>query len=164
MTDNQRQTAPVEQEGPPPYDADAVGRIAKRIQIEDVQLLGLIFQRADDSPLPDYQREVAPDELAIGVEWKLAEPPSELGCALTFAAHFESDPPYELVARFGLRYAVKEGPPLADEDLEQFAHWNAVFNAWPFWRELASTTIARTDFDRFVVPVMPVPRERQPGD
>jgi len=43
-------------------------------------------------------------------------------------------------------------------DLEQFVHWNVLFNAWPYWREYLASTLNRAQLPRFVVPVMGVPR------
>lgn len=159
MTDLDTTASPTPAEGPPAYDAAAVGRVAKRIEIESVELLGVIFQRADDTPLPVYPSEATPQELGIGVEWEVDATTSILGCAISFAAKFESEGPYELIARFGLRYAISGDQPINEPDLNQFAHWNAVFNAWPYWRELASSTIARTGFKKLIVPVLPVPRD-----
>jgi hypothetical protein len=90
-----------------------------------------------------------------------------LGCALNFTATFEEagedgvpGGPYYLFARFRLIYEIHEeqGEELTSEDLQQFAQWNAVFNAWPYWREYLSSTINRAQLPRFVVPVMGVPR------
>lgn len=153
----------LEQDGAalPPYDPAAVGRIAKRIQIQSVELLGAHFQRSDDGALPEASPSEAVPEIGIDVEWNLSDDGALLGCALTLGTFFEGDGPYDLVARFRILYAVEPGDPLDEADLEQFAHWNAVFNAWPYWREYLSSTLNRAQLPQFVAPVLPVPR---PGE
>lgn len=146
--------------GPPPaYDPAAVGRVVPCVDILGVELLGAHFERLDDEPLPRQAAgEVIPD-VGIGVEWAIDDEEGLLGCALTFGTIVEgSRPPYSLVARFRLLYTVKSETRLKRSDLEQFAHWNAVFNAWPYWREYLSSTINRAQLPPFVAPVMRVPR------
>jgi hypothetical protein len=109
-----------------------------QVEIEHVHLLGAHFERHDDRPLPsDDGREDVPDEMAISVEWDLDADRRLLGCALTFSTSFPDadEPPYEVVARFRLTYRLL-GDAVPDEgDCEQFVYWNAVFNAWLYWRE-----------------------------
>jgi hypothetical protein len=146
--------------GPPPYDAGAVGRVAACVEILSVELLGAYFERADDSPLPvEAPGELTPAIGIGGVEWELSPDGSTLGCAVNFGATFDTEPePYELYARFRLLYALQDGAELDEADVNLFAHWNSVFNAWPYWREYLSSTINRAQLPRFVVPVMGVPR------
>ena len=42
--------------------------------------------------------------------------------------------PYCLLAEFRLTYSVKGDEPVDEDDVKQFVHWNALFNAWPYWR------------------------------
>lgn len=156
--------------GPPPYDPVAVGRVARRVEIQDVHLLGSHFERTDDdevlprSPAPSEP----PESTGINVEWELSEVGDALGCVVTFATVFASeeageDPPYNLVARFRLLYSVSGDDPVSADDLNQFAHWNALFNAWPYWREYLMNTIARAELEPFVVGVLGIPRWEQQG-
>ena len=54
--------------------------------------------------------------------------------------------------------ARQDGAELDEGDVNLFANWNSVFNAWPYWREYLSSTINRAQLPRFIVPVMGVPR------
>lgn len=146
--------------GPPPYDAAAVGRVAARIEIVSIELIGAHFDRSNGGPLPeDVPGELVPF-IGIGdVKWAISADGSTLACSVLFGTRFEADPePYRLIARFRLVYAISEGSPLAEADVTLFSHWNAVFNAWPYWREYLSSTLNRAQLPRFVVPVMGIPR------
>jgi hypothetical protein len=48
--------------------------------------------------------------------------------------------------------------PLDEADVEQFVYWNAVFNAWPYWRESCRASSNGRSCPRSLVPVMGVPR------
>ena len=157
---SRKQTAPAKPVGPPPYDADATGRVAGHVQIDTVELVGAHFERVDDGPdAADLPDDLAP-EIGINIAWRLDPDAATLTVLTTFATIFEDqDPePYELIARFRLVYTVDEPDAVAEIDAANFAHWNALFNAWPYWREYLSSTINRAQLPRFVAPVMGVPR------
>jgi hypothetical protein len=142
----------------PDYDPAAVGRMAKRVQILSVDLVGAHFDRKDNSPLPVGSATSATPELGIDVEYELSKDTRTLGCVLTFGTMFRGRAPYSLVARFRLTYSVEAGQRPSPHELMQFAYWNAVFNAWPYWREYLSSTINRAHLPLFTVPVMRAPR------
>ena len=147
--------------GPPEFDPLAVGRMVPQVELEEVELLGAHFERRDDGAVPPAEpfTEV-PDEMGISVEWAVDAERRLLGCALTFGTVFPDveAQPYEVVARFRLTYRLV-GDDLPDEaDCDQFVNWNAVFNAWPYWREYLSSTVNRGRLPRFVAPVMRMPR------
>jgi hypothetical protein len=156
--------------GPPAYDPAAVGRIAQVVEIQTVELIGAHFDRVDEGPLPDAALDEATPDLGVFAEWGLSTDRHELGCLIHFAATFDDnvesdDPedeplgPYYLFARFRVLYRIAEdGADLSPDDVAQFVMWNAVFNAWPYWREYLSSTINRAQLPRFLVPVMGVPR------
>lgn len=62
-----------------------------------------------------------------------------------------------LMAVFDLNYELREAKSLSRRDLEHFAAVNSVFNAWPYWRELAHSTTQRMGITPpLVVPVFTV--------
>ena len=154
--------------GPPPYDAAAVGRVAKRVTIETIELIGAHFDREDSRPLDSGPLEEVTPDVGMWAEWALSANGGRLGCLVSFSATFDHEEdqgddgpagPYYLFARFRLLYdVIDEGEALTKDDLQQFANWNAVFNAWPYWREYLSSTINRAQLPKFLVPVMGVPR------
>jgi Uncharacterized protein conserved in bacteria (DUF2188) len=142
----------------PAYDAPAVGRVAGCVEILNVELVGAHFDRSDADVLPTEIGSLPTPDFAISVDWSLSDDRSILGCLLGFATIFEESEPYTVVAQFRLTYALEGAGELTDNDFEQFAHWNAVFNAWPYWREHVFSVINRAQLPRFIVPVMGVPR------
>lgn len=145
---------------PPAFDAEAMSRVVPRVEIRSLDLIGAHFFRADDGPIPTAAEEGLPDSIGIGVEWSLIEDGSQLGCALTFATDFEGSAPYELLARFRVVYNLSPGERPHPDDLEQFVYWNAVFNAYPYWREFVSSTLSRAGLPQFAVPVLRMPRHQ----
>ncbi len=146
-----------EQDAPPSpvRDAAAVNRVARVVDIANVELVGSHYEREDDGfetlELPNVEPVIR-----VGLEWEVEHP--RLIVIPTFATDFEEEPqPYSIVARFRLTYLVDDDAPPDQADVEQFAHWNAIFNAWPYWREFVSSTINRGQLPRFVVPVMRAP-------
>ena len=151
-----------EPDRPVPYDPIAVGRVASRVEIFSIELLASSFDRADDGPLPEeFGGEFVPEIGVGGIEAAVSADGSTLGCVANFVATFDEDPePYSAYARFRLLYSIEEGPQLDPSDVRQFAEWNAVFNAWPYWREYVSSVVNRAQLPRFVVPVMGIPLAR----
>lgn len=148
--------------GPPDYDQPAVSRVASCVQLADVELVGAHYERTDDGVNPAALPADAAPTFTIGVEWGYPEDATDvLVCVLTFATSFDDgEDPYNIVGRFRLTYLLDTPEPLEDGDVSQFAHWNAMFNAWPYWREFFSSMVNRGRLPRFTVPVMGVPAVR----
>jgi hypothetical protein len=146
--------------GPPDYDPALVGPVAAQVQIESVELVGSHFVRSDDGSHPTEWPDSLAPEIGINVEWARTDD-NGVSVLTTFGTHFEMDDgveePYSLVARFRLRYTLTGDAPLQEDQLANFAHWNAMFNAWPYWREYLSSTLNRSRLPQFMVPVMGVP-------
>lgn len=145
--------------GPPPdFDGRLVTRLARNVEILSVDLLGAHFDRADDDALAASVGNEDTPHVAIAVEWKIQDEEHLLGCVITFATAFNrTKEPYNIIARFRLLYSVNPDVTPTRDEINQFAHWNAMFNAWPYWREYVSSTINRAHLPQFVIPVMKVP-------
>jgi len=63
---------------------------------------------------------------------------------------------------FELTYTVEDATGISDHDVEHFAAFNARFNAWPYWRELAQTVTNRMRIPTLLVPVLRLPATRVP--
>ncbi len=66
----------------------------------------------------------------------------------------------EVRGTFGLSYKIPTGESFSSEELTAFAGINAVFNAWPYWRELVQASLARMSMPTLTVPVFRL----SPGD
>ena len=161
MSDQEGQAEdPREERGDiPPYDPAAVGRVAKVIELRNIELLHAHFERSDDEPLPAEPSEIGPvaPEVLLDVAWDADQSRALLGYVVRFGAVSE-DPSFRVYAFFRLVYEVAGDVDFEEAELEQFGHWNAVFNAWPYFREYVSSTVNRAGLPRLVLPVMRVPR------
>ncbi len=59
----------------------------------------------------------------------------------------------EIRGAFELTYAVPTDESFSTDELRGFAEVNAVFNAWPYWRELVQASLARMSLPTLTVPV-----------
>ena len=136
----------------PTHNRESVRRVVNRVQIIRIELVAVHFSRKDESPLPKSAPSQSTPEIAVDVETDVNE--SRLGCLFTLGTTFEKNAPYELVAKFRAIYSIAGPEPLAPADVQQFAHWNALFNVWPYWREYVSSTVIRAHLPQFTVPVI----------
>jgi hypothetical protein len=70
----------------------------------------------------------------------------------------------ECFAEYELLYRVPKDLPVSSELARRFAGRNAVFNAWPFFRELAHSMGARTGLPAVVVPLLRLPVQHKEGE
>lgn len=147
-------------DGVPAYEAAAVGRVATRVQIENVELVHAHFERLDDGPRPLSTPPSFVPEIGLDFDWEVDDAGELLGCLFRFGAYKDDgdDQPYRLFAHFRLLYSVRNAGELDSGDIHQFVAWNAMFNAWPYWREYLSSTVNRAGLPRVTLPVMGVPR------
>ena len=69
----------------------------------------------------------------------------------------------EIRGTFELSYKVPDDESFSSEELDEFGQVNAVFNAWPYWRELVQASLARMSMPLLAVPVFRLPRNRTDG-
>lgn len=144
--------------GPPKFDQSAVGRVVPHVNIVNVELVHAHFDRRDDGPIPRTAAGELEPEILVDVEWE--RDGDTLGCLIRFGAECDDGQPlpFRLFAFFRLTYSIDDPDSIADADLNQFAHWNALFNAWPYWREYLTSTLNRSGLPRLILPVMRMPR------
>lgn len=147
---------------PSQYDAVAVGRIAGRIEIRNVELVYAHFEREDDQALPGDSEQTPPSEatpdLYFDVQSAVDDARGTLAFLLKFAIEGQEPTQFKVGAFFRLTYAIEGDGELATDDISQFGRWNALFNGWPYFREYVSSTVNRAGLPRLVLPVMRVPR------
>lgn len=144
---------------------EAIARVAGRVQLEEVRLRYLSCVLGAESPkelAADWAEEVRSEREAQVVapegemQEALRDDTSGFIVGITFHAEYwspdrreaastddEALPDVGLYAAFELAYALSSQEGLRYQDLESFAGVNSVFNAWPYWRELAYSATAR---------------------
>ena len=148
----------------PPFDHRKTGRVGKIVEIDGIELVDANFWRTDDQALrPAPSDSGVTPEFGLQPGWELSEDRTTLGCLVYFTTLFPGEldesqrPPYSLTARFRLTYTLPSNHDLREDEIENFVHWNAVGNVWPYWREYLADTINRANLPRFAVPVMKMP-------
>ncbi len=58
-----------------------------------------------------------------------------------------------VMAEFELRYALPKELKVTSEVLQKFANVNAIYNVWPYWREIVQNLTTRMDFPPLTLPV-----------
>lgn len=56
-------------------------------------------------------------------------------------------------ATFELAYLLPADMQASEEELNDFARINAIFNAWPYWREFIQSTVTRMNLPPVVLPL-----------
>lgn len=66
----------------------------------------------------------------------------------------------EIHGTFELSYRIPGDERFSNEELAEFGRVNAVFNAWPYWREYVQASLARMSMPILTIPVFRVlPRD-----
>ena len=140
-----------------------LSRIVRIIQIQGVRLREASCRSlVEPSELPDSIRVKPSHQTSIVKE---PEDDGSLKVDVAFQLELRSDTDEEVLqgeirGTFELSYEVPDGEVFATEELEAFADFNAVFNAWPYWRELVQTSMARMSLPVLTVPVFRItPRD-----
>ena len=60
---------------------------------------------------------------------------------------------FQIEAAFVLAYRISSLEGLEQKNFDAFANVNAVFNAWPYWREYVQSTSQRMGLSSLVVPI-----------
>jgi preprotein translocase subunit SecB len=148
----------------PPKDLSQlklVAQITPHVEIVDVRLI-----RVSGRVYPDGNAEIRPKvRLRFSQNSRCSQVGTELSVAVQFTMRGVQEQDVakkvvELSAVFGLSYRLSQEIQLTPEQLSAFSKVNAIYNAWPYWRELVQTTIARMGLPRLIVPVFRVARPR----
>lgn len=144
-----------------------LSRIVPAVQIESVRLCEASFR----SP-------VQPSRIADAIDVKashdaiVAEMPGEDHLFLV-RANFnmevhstgdEEELQAEIRSTFELSYRLPGGETFSQDELRAFAQINAVFNAWPYWREFVQASLARMSMPILTVPVFRLPASEPSED
>lgn len=149
-------------------DPVPTGQIAASVQIKDVRLQNSFFQldrAVSDEDLAAYQTgyfaevNAAKEELLIiAVGFQLVRRlPEEAPTAVTTATSLDSQP-LKASALFHVEYSFRwTDSKLRSGDLQTFAEVNAVFNSWPYWRQLVQSMLPSMGVHKLIIPVFRLP-------
>ena len=149
-------------------DPVLTGQIAASVQIKDVRLQNSFFQldkMVRDEDLGYYRtgyfaevKAMHQEQLVIAVGFQLVlRPPEQEPAALATATSLDSQP-LKASALFHIDYSVRWGDSKPHpSDLQTFAEVNAVFNSWPYWRQLVHSTLPSMGVHKLVIPVFRLP-------
>ena len=144
-----------------------ISRIVSVVEILNVRLSTASFGcGVRPSQLPETLEVTASPPVAV-----LPDPADDVSrqIEVTFALEVRGDgdteaSQVEVRATFELSYRIPENQSVSGEEWQAFADVNAVFNAWPYWRELVHTSFARMGLPPLTVPVFRVRRTDDSGD
>jgi predicted amino acid-binding ACT domain protein len=143
-------------------------QIAASVQIKDVRLQNSFFQldrTVSDEDLAAYQtgyfaevNGVKEELLVIAVGFQLVRRlPEEAPSAATRATSLDLQP-LKASALFHIDYSFRwTGSKLRSSDLQTFAEVNAVFNSWPYWRQLVQSMLPSMGVHKLIIPVFRFP-------
>ena len=139
----------------------ALGEITPHIQIEDVRLVRFAG-RVDQESLAE-----APQRIRARITHK--SQCDQKGADLTAHIRFDlfGGQPQDLAKRlvevsatFRLDYHLTKSFQLSPQQRHAFAQVNVIYNAWPYWRELVQSTLARMGIPPLIVPVFRIDRSK----
>lgn len=61
---------------------------------------------------------------------------------------------FEIEATILLAYDIPNGESFPDESVAAFSSTNAIYNAWPYWREYVHASVRRAEYPPLIVPVL----------
>ncbi len=139
-----------------------VAQITPHIEIEDVRLLRMSARVYADG-LAEGEKRV---RLRLSTTSHCKQTGTKLSAEVRFALSGiqEQDVAKKVIdlsATLELSYLITKEVELTPKQLSAFGKLNALYNAWPYWRELVQTTVARTALPRFVVPVFRIARPQK---
>ncbi len=70
-----------------------------------------------------------------------------------FSKSITQEPVITIEAFFVLAYKIDNFQGLTQKGFEQFANFNGIYNAWPYWREFVQNTIVRMGLPSLSIPV-----------
>lgn len=127
-------------------EADALRKVAAMAEFRAIIVKSLSASREDS--------------IAVGVklqatnEFRAAATVRESNLFITLRFKYRTVPAtMDLEVAFNLHYTLRDAATDADADI--FARHNALFNAWPYWRELVQSTAQRMGI---VAPAIPLLR------
>jgi glycine cleavage system transcriptional repressor len=149
-------------------DPVPTGQIAASVQIKDIRLQNSFFQldkTVSDEDLGSYRtgyfaevKAVQEERLVIAAGFQLVlRRPEDGPTAVATATSIDSQP-LKASALYHIDYSFRWGDSKPQpSDLQTFAEVNAVFNSWPYWRQLVHSMLPSMGVHKLVIPVFRLP-------
>lgn len=139
--------------------SDELGKLIASVQLYDVSLFDLKaeyhpanFENGKGAtdliarPAATRAERVADDTLYCGVRLEVLIGAEDKSTAVVYA-----------FAEYGLLYRIPAELEFSPETAEVFACRNAVFNSWPFFRELVHSVVGRMNLPSTIIPSFRLP-------
>ncbi len=126
--------------------------IAVNARIHSERLRGSPDELQVRSPAPQYMvmRDVAAGVVRCGTRFRaIVETPR--------AEPKDEDALIEITAEYFLTYEIPNLADVSDQIVRIFGRRNGVFNAWPFFRELAHSLVSKMSLPPMMLPLLKLP-------
>jgi hypothetical protein len=138
----------------------ALSKVVKKADLESIFLARCTVWRSLDAL--EYENVA----LEVVSEGSLLEQNKEHFIAKTsFSAKGQPEEGEKEVAslesEYILTYSLKGREQVTTEDLEQFCHINAIYNAWPYWREFLQNMSNRMELPTLTLPLLKFRQEKK---
>jgi len=137
--------------------------VSERVQLHDVRL----WQYACDQQVEALASSKKQYDVTHSATIRIDKAEGRL-CVLpkfhfeAFNENFRDRAIITIDATFLLIYGIENFDGLKQKGYQQFADMNGVYNAWPYWRELVQSTIARMGLPTLVLPVFRIVEPVEP--
>lgn len=133
-----------------------LSHVLKVVEIENIRLV-----RADVFSQIRTAQEASNAEVKLSWSSKIEkEEPGRFTVRAALQVRIHSEGRDEAVVRIDAEHEVNYRYPvdfsIKADQLEHFARVNAIYNAWPFWREFVQSMMLRQGLPPFVLPLMKV--------
>lgn len=137
--------------------------------ISVVELVGVRLVDVHATTRVSSSREIPPVTIALDYKSSVSEG-DEAGIFLILASidvkikppDGEEKPLVRIRTKLELRYRVPSDFVLVKKELNAFGRVNAVYNAWPYFREIVQNMTGRMDLPPLILPVFRIPRPKRP--
>ncbi|MFZ2148230.1 MAG: hypothetical protein WAV28_13515 [Sedimentisphaerales bacterium] len=127
--------------------------VSDRVQLKDVRLINC---KCDQTP----EAALGKKEYGINYSTEVQVDKKKGYVIVTAKFHFEAftesktqKPAIFIDASFLLAYKIENFEGLTQKGFEQFAKFNGIYNAWPYWREFVQNTVTRMGLPSLSIPV-----------
>ncbi|MEN6308987.1 MAG: hypothetical protein ABFD91_14660 [Anaerohalosphaeraceae bacterium] len=126
--------------------------VSARVELMDIRIIKSAFEQT-----PEVNRGRKNVDINRKVNLQVDKEKNLLFVVIDFdlkaSVEGASSPVITITASFLLVYKLQDFSGLTDESYRSFAEINAVFNAWPYWREYVQNITVRMGLPSLTIPV-----------